>query len=106
MEIKPQAVVIPKETDQLEQGKYGPIYPRTPACYGFTIISRVKPGRAEAIRGYGLNLASALGIDGAVFALLELVRLLRYDDSLWFDLHAGPPLLLCALELDRDRKLQ
>src|SRR5881628_1960162 len=129
MEIKPQAVVIPKETDQLEQGKYGPIYPRTPACYGFTIISRVKPGRAEAIRGYGLNLAREVeavatdgfssarlharddreavtrgrpGIDGAVFALLELVRLLRYDDSLWFDLHAGPPLLLRALELDRD----
>src|SRR6266540_2082178 len=36
MEIKPQAVVIPKETDHLEKGKYGPIFPRTPACYGFT----------------------------------------------------------------------
>ncbi|MFG1960523.1 hypothetical protein [Nonomuraea sp. NPDC049028] len=45
MEIRPQAAVIPKETDHLEQGKYGPVYPRTPACYGFTIIAKVKPGR-------------------------------------------------------------
>jgi hypothetical protein len=51
MEIKPQAVVIPKETDHLEHGKYGPIFPKTPACYGFTIIAHVKPGRAETIRG-------------------------------------------------------
>ena len=28
MEIKPQAVVIPKETDHLEKGKYGPSFPR------------------------------------------------------------------------------
>ncbi|MFH9352851.1 hypothetical protein [Kitasatospora sp. NPDC017646] len=34
MEIKPQAVVLPTETDHLEQGKYGPVLPRTPACYG------------------------------------------------------------------------
>jgi hypothetical protein len=43
MEIKPQAVVIPKETDHLEKGKYGPIFPKTPACYGFTIIANQTP---------------------------------------------------------------
>ena len=53
MEIKPAAVAIPKSTDHLEKGKYGPIFPKTPACYGFTIIANVKPGRAEAIRSYG-----------------------------------------------------
>src|SRR5206468_11352959 len=86
MEIKPQAVVIPKETDQLEQGKYGPIYPRTPACYGFTIISRVKPGRAEAIRGYGLNLASALEKDPYLLAPLKLhyLRWVLFDDDTRF----------------------
>ena len=63
MEIKPQAVVIPKETDHLEQGKYGPIFPKTPACYGFTIIANVKPGRAETIRNYGSTLAKALEAD-------------------------------------------
>ena len=28
----------------LEQGRYGPIYPRTPACHGFTLIAKIKPG--------------------------------------------------------------
>jgi hypothetical protein len=37
---KPKAVVIPKETGQ-RKGKYGPILPQ--ACYGFTIIAKVKP---------------------------------------------------------------
>lgn len=31
MEIKPQAVAIPKETGHLAQGKYGPVFPRTAA---------------------------------------------------------------------------
>src|SRR3954452_19590203 len=53
MDIKPQAKAISKSTDQLEKGKYGPIFPKTPACYGFTIIANVKPGRAEVIRAYG-----------------------------------------------------
>ena len=59
MEIKPQAVVSPRD-DQLEQGKYGPVLPRTPACYGFTVIATVKPGRADAMRSYGYELAKAL----------------------------------------------
>ena len=60
MDIKPQAVAMPKSTEHLEKGKYGPIFPKTPACYGFTIIATVKPGRAEAIRSYGQRLAKAL----------------------------------------------
>ncbi|HUR07587.1 MAG TPA: hypothetical protein VM347_33945 [Nonomuraea sp.] len=72
MDITPQAVVIPKETGHLEQGKYGPVHPRTPACYGFTIIANVKPGRAEAIRGYGYTLAKALEGDPRLLAPLKL----------------------------------
>ena len=45
MEIKPQALAIPRETDKLEKGKYGPIYPKTPACYGFSIVAKIIPGR-------------------------------------------------------------
>ncbi len=51
--IKPAAAVIPKSDPSWEQGKYGPIWPKTPANYGFTIIARVKPGCAEVIRQYG-----------------------------------------------------
>ena len=28
----------------LRKGRYGPIYPKTPANYGFTIIAKIKPG--------------------------------------------------------------
>ncbi len=63
MEIKAQMVAIPKETDHLEQGKYGPVFPRIPACYGFSIIAPIKRGRADAMREYGHALAKALEED-------------------------------------------
>ena len=86
MEIKPQAVAIPKETDHLEQGKYGPIFPKTPACYGFTIIANVKPGRAETIRGYGATLAKALEADPYLLAPLKLhyLRWVLFDNDTRF----------------------
>jgi hypothetical protein len=86
MEIKPQAVVIPKETDHLEQGKYGPIFPKTPACYGFTLIANVKPGRAETIRGYGATLAKALEADPDLLAPLKLhyLRWVLFDNDTRF----------------------
>ena len=40
---RPAAMAIPKEGYfELDRGRYGPIYPRTPACYGFSIIAKVK----------------------------------------------------------------
>jgi hypothetical protein len=86
MEIKPQAVVIPKETDRLEQGKYGPIFPKTPACYGFTIIAKVKPGRADTIRSYGYRLAEALEADPYALAPLKLhyLRWVLFDNDTRF----------------------
>ena len=29
--------------DKVEQGRYGPNFPRTPACYGFSIIAKIIP---------------------------------------------------------------
>jgi hypothetical protein len=86
MEIKPQAVAIPKETDHLPKGKHGPIYPRTPACYGFTVIAKVKPGRAEAIRAYGINLAKAVEADPYILASLKLhyLRWVLFDNDTRF----------------------
>jgi hypothetical protein len=40
---KPSAMAIPKggfAKDKVEQGRYGPIFPKTPACYGFSIMAR------------------------------------------------------------------
>ena len=54
---KPAAMAIPKEGYfKLEQGRYGPIFPKTPANYGFTIIAKIKPGREEAVRAYGKTI--------------------------------------------------
>ena len=71
MDIEPQAVAIPKSTHHLDNGKYGPIFPKTPACHGFTMIANVKPGRGETIRNYGQRLAKALADDPYILALLE-----------------------------------
>ncbi|WBO66381.1 hypothetical protein [Streptomyces camelliae] len=86
MEIKPQAAVIPKETGHLEQGKYGPVFPKTPACYGFTVIANVKPGRADAVREYGYTLAKALEQDPYLLAPLKLhyLRWVLFDDDTRF----------------------
>ncbi|GAA4249520.1 hypothetical protein [Dactylosporangium darangshiense] len=86
MEIKPAAMVIPKDTSHLQQGKYGPVFPRTPACYGFTIIAKVKPGRADVIREYGGTLAAALEADPYLLAPLKLhyLRWVLFDDDTRF----------------------
>lgn len=85
MEIKPQAMAIPKDTSHLPQGKYGPIYPRTPANYGFSIIAKVKPGREDAIREYANTIEAAVKADPTVLAPLKL----HYLRWLLFDVGSG-----------------
>jgi hypothetical protein len=51
---KPAAIAIPQEGYfELKRGRYGAVYPRTPACYGFSIIAKVKEGCEEAVPAYG-----------------------------------------------------
>jgi hypothetical protein len=70
---KPAAMAIPKEGYfKLENGRYGPVYPRTPACYGFTIIAKIKPGREETIRAYGTTIEKAIGDMPDALATLKL----------------------------------
>jgi hypothetical protein len=70
---KPAAMAIPKEGYfKLEQGRFGPIFPRTPANYGFTIIAKVKPGRAETIRQYGKTIEKSIAADPSLLAPLKL----------------------------------
>ena len=41
---KPAAMAIPKGgffQDKVEQGRYGPIFPKTPASYGFSIVAKI-----------------------------------------------------------------
>ena len=82
----PAALAIPKEGYfKLEQGRYGPLFPQTPANYGFTIIAKVKPGREEAIREYGKTIEAAVKGAPNVLAPLKL----HYLRWVLFDVGSG-----------------
>src|SRR6202000_1551581 len=83
---KPAAVAIPKEGYfELERGRYGPIYPRTPACYGFSIIAKVKEGREEVVRAYGKTIEKTFAASPDALAPLK-VQYLRWN---LFDIGSG-----------------
>ena len=86
MKIQPKAKALPKSTDHLEKGKWGPIFPKTPANYGFTIIAKVKPGRAETIRKYGDTIEKAIDANPEYLAPLKLhyLRWVLFDDDTRF----------------------
>ena len=70
---KPAAMAIPKEGYfEFERGRYGPTYPRTPACYGFSIIAKVKEGREEALRAYGKTIEETIAASPEALAPLRL----------------------------------
>ena len=84
--MTPKAVAIPKENKEWQMGRYGPVWPKTPACYGFTIIAKVIQGRAETIRNYAHIISKA--VDGApdVLAPLKLhyLRWVLFDNDTRF----------------------
>jgi hypothetical protein len=83
---KPQAMAIPKEGYfKHEQGSYGPVFPRTPACYGFSVVAKVKPGREQAIREYGKSIEEAVKADPYVLGPLKL----HYLRWVLFDVGSG-----------------
>jgi hypothetical protein len=53
---KPAAIGDPKEGFRAEKGRYGAIYPKTPACYGLTIIAKIQLGTEATIREYGKRI--------------------------------------------------
>jgi hypothetical protein len=71
--MHPVAMAIPKEGYfKAEQGRYGPVYPRTPACYGFTIIAKVIAGREATVREYGKKIETAIAGAPDALAVLKL----------------------------------
>jgi hypothetical protein len=70
---KPAAMAIPKEGYFTpEKGRYGAIFPKTPACHGFTIIAKIKPGREGAIREYGKRIEKTVAELPNALATLKL----------------------------------
>lgn len=82
----PTALSIPKEGFfKKEEGRYGPVFPQTPANYGFTVIAKVKPGREAAIREYGKTIEDAVKGSPNVLAPLKL----HYLRWVLFDVGSG-----------------
>jgi hypothetical protein len=83
---KPAAMAIPKEGYfTLEQGRYGPIFPKTPACHGFSVVAKVKDGREQAVRDYGKSIEEAVKNNSSVLAPLKL----HYLRWILFDVGSG-----------------
>ena len=72
MEIKPQAMAMPQDTTTLPQGKYGPVFPKSPACHGFTIIAKIIPGRERVFHEYAQNIENAVAAMPDCLAPLKL----------------------------------
>ncbi len=71
--LKPVALAIPKEGYFVrEDGPYGPLFPKTPANYGFSVLAKVKPGREDAVRGYAKTIEEAVAANPTVLAPLKL----------------------------------
>jgi hypothetical protein len=71
---KPCAMAIPKggfSKDKVEQGRYGPIFSKTPACYGFSVIAKVIPGREEQLYKHAKVMEKAIADDPSALAMLK-----------------------------------
>ena len=70
---KPAAMAIPKGGyfENVEHGRYGPIFPKTPACYGFSIVAKVIPGREEAFYSHAKVMEKAIADQPDVIAVLK-----------------------------------
>ena len=101
---KPAALAIPKEGYfTLEQGRYGPIFPQSPACYGFSVVAKVKPGTEQRIREYGRTIEEAVKGNPTVLAPLRL----HYLRWILFDVGSGTHFMYQGIfDTDFDKYLE
>ena len=72
---KPAAMAIPKGgyfQDKVEQGRYGPIFPKTPACYGFSILAKIIAGREDVFYKYAKDIEDTIAAQPDALAVLQL----------------------------------
>jgi hypothetical protein len=63
---------MPQDVSTLPQGKYGPVFPKSPACHGFTIIAKIIPGREPVFHQYAQNIEKAVAAMPNSLAPLKL----------------------------------
>src|ERR1700730_14676201 len=72
---KPAAMAIPKGgffEDKVEQGRYGPIFPKTPAWYGLSTIPKIIPVTWPAFCVHAKNIEKSVAGQPDSLAVLKL----------------------------------
>jgi hypothetical protein len=72
---KPAVMAIPKGgvlQDKIEQGRYGSIFPKTPANYGFSILAKIIPGREEKFYEHARTIEKAVAEQPHCLDILKL----------------------------------
>src|SRR5688572_32550136 len=71
--LTPAAVAIPKEGYfEKVDGPYGPLFPKTPANYGFSLLAKVIPGHEAAVRAHGAAIEAGIKGNPGLLAPLKL----------------------------------
>src|SRR3984893_15977176 len=72
---KPAAMAIPKGgflKEKVEPGRYGPIFPKSPACYGFALLAKVISGGEDVFYKYAQAIEPAGAPQPVCRAVLKL----------------------------------
>ena len=72
---KPAAMAIPKggfDSATAQQGRYGPVFPKSPANYGFSILAKIIPGREEVFYDYAKKIETTIAEQPDALAVLKL----------------------------------
>jgi hypothetical protein len=72
---KPAAMAIPKggfDPATAQKGRYGPIFPKSPANYGFSIVAKVIPGREELFYEFAKNIEKTISEQPGALEVLKL----------------------------------
>jgi hypothetical protein len=72
---KPAAKAIPKggyDPSTAQQGRYGPIFPKSPANYGFSILAKIISGREEVFYEYAKRIENTIHEQPDALAVLKL----------------------------------
>lgn len=72
---KPAAMAIPKggySDKDVQKGRYGPIFPKSPACYGFSILAKIIPGREPVFHQYAKRIQDTIAAQPDALEVLKL----------------------------------
>jgi hypothetical protein len=71
---RPWAVAIPKggSFGDEKKGRYGPIWHKSPSCYGFSLVAKIIPGREQAFYDHAKKLEAAVADAPETLEILKL----------------------------------